>query len=96
MISRLHSRVPHLCREPLQFIVTTVTVVTLPISTGFLVTVLYREVYVLSHLSSQRKPFSMRFSERRDGRDACDDLLRGFSRRWRLCHPSEKVPSTIR
>ena len=63
-------------REPLHFIVRTVTVVTLPTPMQFLSdgplpgSAIYRHAY-----RHRDKPFTMRFSERRDGRDACDGGL---------------------
>ena len=65
-------------REPLHFIVTTVTVVTLPISRGFL-----RDSPLLRSTIYRHPewPFSMQFSEWCDSRDACDGCLRVVSRR---------------
>ena len=70
-------RVPHPCGEPLHLIVTTATVVTLPRSKEFL----YDGPLLGSATYRHReKPFSMRFSEWRASRDACNSSLRAYSR----------------
>jgi hypothetical protein len=65
-------RVPHPCREPLHFIVTTVTVVTLPMSRGFL-----RDGPLLGSAiyRHREKPFAMQFFE---WCDDCDGRDGGF------------------
>jgi hypothetical protein len=65
--------------------VTTVTVVTLPISMRFLCdgpllgSAIYRHTY-----RHRAKPFSMPFSRRCDARDACDGEMQVFSKGPRL------------
>jgi hypothetical protein len=78
-------------REPLHFIVRTVTVVTLPTPMQFLSdgplpgSAIYRHAY-----RHRDKPFTMRFSERRDGRDACDGGLLEY---LGTVIPSSRLPS---